>query len=314
MQSTQSVLMIRPVSFRMNEETAENNHYQSEMVDSSAEEILDLAQLEFDALVEALTSKGVRVHVIDESSDHITPDALFPNNWISTHADGKIGLYPMFAKNRRLERREDILLDLEHLHGYSVQDVVDFSEFEEHQKFLEGTGSLVLDRAHGKAYAALSPRTDRGALGHFCSVFDLEGIAFTALQSVKGERVPIYHTNVMMSIGTKFVAICLDAIDDLEERQMVVDSLKEDGLRIIALTEDQINHFAGNMLELQGSDGPIIAMSSAAFKALTDEQKNELEPFGELVHVNLSTIETCGGGSARCMIAEIHLPKEVATH
>ncbi|MDG2209640.1 MAG: arginine deiminase-related protein [Flavobacteriales bacterium] len=314
MQSTQSVLMIRPVSFRMNEETAENNHYQSEIADSSAEEILDLAQLEFDALVEALTSKGVRVHVIDESSDHITPDALFPNNWISTHADGKIGLYPMFAKNRRLERREDILLDLEHLHGYSVQDVVDFSEFEEHQKFLEGTGSLVLDRAHGKAYAALSPRTDRGALGHFCSVFDLEGIAFTALQSVKGERVPIYHTNVMMSIGTKFVAICLDAIDDIEERQMVVDSLKEDGLRIIALTEDQINHFAGNMLELQGSDGPIIAMSSAAFKALTDEQKNELEPFGELVHVNLSTIEKCGGGSARCMIAEIHLPKEVATH
>lgn len=306
--------MIRPVSFRMNEETAENNHYQSEMVDSSAEEILDLAQHEFDALAEALTSKGVRVHVIDESSDHITPDALFPNNWISTHADGKIGLYPMFAKNRRLERREDILLDLEHLHGYSVQDVVDFSEFEEHQKFLEGTGSLVLDRNHGKAYAALSPRTDRGALGHFCSAFDLEGIAFTALQSVNGERVPIYHTNVMMSIGTKFVAICLDAIDDIEERQMVVDSLKEDGLHIIALTEDQINHFAGNMLELQGSDGPIIAMSSAAFRALTDEQKNELKPFGELVHVNLSTIETCGGGSARCMIAEIHLPKEVATH
>ncbi len=314
MQSTQSVLMIRPVSFRMNEETAENNHYQSEMVDSSAEEILDLAQNEFDALVEALTSKGVRVLVIDESSDHITPDALFPNNWISTHADGKIGLYPMFAKNRRLERREDILLDLEHLHGYSVQDVLDFSEFEEHQKFLEGTGSLVLDRNHGKAYAALSPRTDRGALGHFCSEFEMEGIAFTALQSVNGERVPIYHTNVMMSIGTKFVAICLDSIDDLEERQMVVDSLKEDGLQIIALTEDQINHFAGNMLELRGSDGPIIAMSSAAFRALTDEQKNELKPFGELVHVNLSTIETCGGGSARCMIAEIHLPKEVATH
>jgi hypothetical protein len=215
----------------------------------------------------------------------------------------------MFAHNRRLERREDIAVDLEHLHGFQINDIIDFTEFEEHRKFLEGTGSMVLDRTHGKSYAALSERTDRGALAHYCSAMDVEGVAFHAYQTAEGHRLPIYHTNVMMSIGSGFCAICLDSIDDEEEREAIQNELKGDGLEVIPLTEAQIEQFAGNMLELQGSDGLIIAMSSSAFNALNSSQIEALERFGTIVHADLTTIETCGGGSARCMIAEIHLPK-----
>jgi hypothetical protein len=179
-------------------------------------------------------------------------------------------------------------------------------------RFLEGTGSMVLDRVHRKAYAAISPRTDETALLHFCEEFDYEPVAFSALQSAAGNRLPIYHTNVMMSIGSGFCAICLDSIDDEEEREAIQNELKGDGLEVIPLTEAQIEQFAGNMLELQGSDGLIIAMSSSAFNALNSSQIEALERFGTIVHADLTTIETCGGGSARCMIAEIHLPKAQA--
>ncbi|MDE0980198.1 MAG: arginine deiminase-related protein, partial [Flavobacteriales bacterium] len=232
----------------MNEETAENNHYQQALAGVTPEEIRDRALEEFEGLVDLLERHGVQVLVWDEMPDSDTPDSLFPNNWFSTHADGVFIHYPMYAENRRQERREDIAVDLEHLHGFEIKDILDFTEFEEHDKFLEGTGSMVLDRAHGKSYAALSERTDRGALAHYCSAMDVEGIVFEAFQTVKDMRLPIYHTNVMMSIGSGFAAICLDCIDDLDERSMVLETLAADNLEVIALTEEQIGSFAGNML------------------------------------------------------------------
>lgn len=302
--------MIRPHSFRMNEETAENNYYQKSPGDHTADSVIELSQKEFDELVVILENEGVRVIVFDESEPYETPDALFPNNWISTHEDGVIALYPMFAKNRRKERREDIPLSLEHDYGFDVQELVDFTEFEEHQKFLEGTGSIVLDRINRKAYAALSPRTDERALLHFCEYFDYQPIPFIAYQSANGQRLPIYHTNVMMSVGTNYTAICLDSIDDPIERKFVRESLLEDGLELIELSEEQINQFAGNMLELQGNSGTILVMSTCAFHSLQPEQIAQLERHAKLVHSNLDTIETLGGGSARCMIAEIHLKSQ----
>ena len=304
--------MIRPQSFRKNEETATNNLYQQSLEGVGADELIRRAQEEFDSLSEALGQAGVNVYVFEEQAPYETPDALFPNNWISTHDNGNIGLYPMYAANRRTERREDIIVQLEHEGDFSIQNIIDFTEFEAHDRFLEGTGSMVLDRVHRKAYAAISPRTDETALLHFCEEFDYEPVAFSALQTAQGNRLPIYHTNVMMSIGSGFCAICLDSIDDPEEREAIENDLKADGLEVIALTEEQIEQFAGNMLELQGSNGPIIAMSSSAHNALDVAQIDALKQFGTIVHADLTTIETCGGGSARCMIAEIHLPEALA--
>ena len=301
--------MIRPHSFRKNEETATNNLYQKTLEGVSASTVIEQAQKEFDRLSTALGNAGVNVFVFDEQLPHETPDALFPNNWISTHETGTVCLYPMFAPNRREERREDVIVQLDHEAGFSIQNIVDFTEFELHNRFLEGTGSMVLDRINRKAYAAISSRTDETALLHFCQELDYEPVAFSAMQSAEDKRHPIYHTNVMMSIGSGFCAICLDSIDDAEERQAVIDELASDGREIIALSETQIERFAGNMLELQGSNGPIIAMSSSAFHALDAEQIERLKKYGEIIHADLKTIETCGGGSARCMIAEIHLPQ-----
>lgn len=311
-QSTSTVFMVRPYSFRKNEETATNNHYQRDLAEASPEEIVQRAQDEFDGLVAALKAAGVEVIVFDEAEPHKTPDALFPNNWISTHGDGAIGLYPMFAPNRRAERRDDIPLVLEHQYGFDVREIIDFTEFESHNKFLEGTGSIVLDRVNRKAYAALSDRTDSRALEHFCDQLDFEPVAFEAFQTANNERLPIYHTNVMMSIGSGYAVVCLDCIDSDEERQQVQDSIAQDGLTLIPITEEQVNQFAGNMLELQGADGPVLAMSECAFQSLQPEQIFELQRFTTLLHAPLPTIETCGGGSARCMIAEIHLPKQNA--
>ena len=245
----------------------------------------------------------------DPSTD--TPDALFPNNWVSFHADGRVGLYPMFAPNRRQERREDILHDLVHAHGFDLTEIVDFTEFEAHDAFLEGTGSMVLDRIHGKAYAALSPRTDRDAFEHWCEAMDLEGVVFEAMQSVDDKRMPIYHTNVMMAIGTGWAAVCLDCVDHPDDKALLKDTLEGDGLTLVLLTEAQINQFAGNMLEVQTTQGDkLIVMSQQAHDALSEDQRSTLSGFGTLVANDLTTIETCGGGSARCMMAEVHLPLE----
>jgi hypothetical protein len=299
--------MVRPATFRKNEETAGNNHYQK---DADVEDVHQQALDEFDGMVDDLRERGVNVMVVEDDPSTDTPDALFPNNWVSFHADGRVGLYPMFAPNRRLERREDILHDLVHTHGFDLDEVVDFTEFEAHEAYLEGTGSMVLDRIHGKAYAALSPRTDRNAFEQWCESMDVEGVVFEAMQSVGDDRLPIYHTNVMMAIGTGWAAVCLDCVDHADDRALLRASLEADGLTIVPLSEAQINRFAGNMLEVQTRTGDkLIVMSQNAYDVLSEDQRETLGQFGTLVHNNLHTIETCGGGSARCMMAEIHLPR-----
>ena len=301
--------MVRPSAFRMNEETADNNYYQKVLDNLSPEDVIDSALEEFDNMVEILTAEGVNVIVVEDDPDTDTPDAIFPNNWISFHSDGRVALYPMFAPNRRTERREDIILDLQHNHGFEVKEIVDFTEFEEHNTFLEGTGSIVLDRANHKAYAAISPRTDKVAFAQFCEAFNYDGIVFDSLQSVDNKRESIYHTNVMMCVGTGWATVCLDSLDHEEDVSLVRESLEENNIEIIPLSEDQISHFAGNMLEVASTndDEARIVMSTSALKALNPDQIQKLSSYGKIVSIPLDVIEACGGGSARCMMAEIHL-------
>ena len=310
-QTTNSVLMIRPVAFRMNEQTAVNNYYQKVLDGLSPETVNAKAQAEFDTFVNKLRMVGVDVTVIDDTTEPNTPDSIYPNNWISFHENGDVVFYPMFAENRRAERREDIL-DLLENNGFLVNDgIMDYTEAEDDGYFLEGTGSIVLDRENGKAYCALSPRADEELFIEFCEDFDMNPILFEAYHSVNGERKLIYHTNLMMCIGDTFAVICADCIDDKKERKMVLDSLKSDEKEIILITEAQLDNFAGNMLEVQGSDERrYLVMSTAAYQSLTKKQIAQLEEHVTILHSSLDTIEACGGGSARCMMAEIFLPKE----
>ena len=303
--------MIRPSAFRMNEETAGNNYYQKALDNLTPEDVMDKAIEEFDQMVDTLRSEGVNVIVFEDNSETDTPDSLFPNNWISFHSNARVGLYPMFAPNRRDERREDIIIDLQHVHNFKIDEVVDFTEFEEHKVFLEGTGSIVLDRINKKAYAAISPRTDKIAFEQFCDTMDYEGVVFESMQSVGDAREQIYHTNVMMCVGSGWATVCLDSLDFLEDVYLLRNSLEADGLEVIELSEDSISHFAGNMLEVSSTldDEARIVLSTSAFNSLSSEQKTSLEKYGKLVPVTLDVIEACGGGSARCMMAEIHLPK-----
>lgn len=308
-QTTNSILMIRPVAFRMNEQTAVNNYYQKVLDNLLPATVNAKAQQEFDAFVEKLRSVGVHVIVVDDTLNPDTPDSIFPNNWISFHENADVVLYPMFAENRRKERREEILDVLEDK-GFTIENIVDYTEAEEDGFFLEGTGSIVLDRANAKAYCALSPRADEELFIEFCEDFDMYPVIFEAFQTVNGERKQIYHTNVMMCIGETFAVICSDCIDDKKERKMVLDFLKADGKEIILITEKQVNNFAGNMLEIRGSnDKRYIVMSDSAYQILTPKQKEQLENHAEILSSSLDTIEACGGGSARCMMAEIFLPK-----
>jgi hypothetical protein len=309
-QTTNSILMIRPVAFRMNEQTAVNNYYQKVIDGLLPATVNAKAQQEFDAFVAKLEAVGVDVIVVQDTINPDTPDSIFPNNWISFHENGDIALFPMFAENRRLERREDILDILEEK-GFVIENIIDYTSAEEDDFFLEGTGSILLDRANGKAYCALSPRADEELFIEFCEDFDLYPILFEAFQNVNGERKLIYHTNVMLCIGETFAVICADSIDDKKERKMVVDSLKGDDKEVIYITEEQANNFAGNMLEVKGAnDRRYLVMSSSAYKSLTKKQIAQLEEHVTILSANLDTIEACGGGSARCMMAEIFLPKE----
>lgn len=308
-QTTNTILMIRPVNFRMNEQTAVNNYYQETIDGVLPETINTKAQKEFDAYVDKLRGIGVHVIVVNDRKETDTPDSIFPNNWVSFHENGDVGLYPMFAKNRRLERREDILETLE-AEGFIIKNVVDYTSAEEAEVFLEGTGSLILDRVSRKAYCALSPRADEDLFIEFCEDFEYTPVIFTANQTVNGERKAIYHTNVMMCLGETFAVICLSSIDDKKERKNVVKHLKEDGKAIIDITEAQVNNFAGNMLQVKGSnDVRYLIMSQAAYNMLTDAQIKILTHHNKIVSSSLETIETCGGGSARCMMAEVFLPK-----
>jgi hypothetical protein len=308
-QTTNSILMIRPVAFRMNEQTAVNNYYQKVLDTLLPATVNAKAQEEFDNFVLKLENVGIEITVVDDTLDPDTPDSIFPNNWISFHQNADVALYPMFAENRRLERREEIL-DLLEEKGFQIENIVDYTEAEEDGYYLEGTGSLLLDRANAKAYCALSPRADEELFIEFCEDFDMHPILFEAFQTVDGERKLIYHTNVMMCLGESFAVICSECIDDKKERKMVLDNLKQDGKEVILITENQVNNFAGNMLEVRGKDDKrYIIMSAAAHQVLTPKQIEQLEKHGEIVSSSLDTIEACGGGSARCMMAEIFLPR-----
>jgi len=308
-QTTSSILMIRPVAFRMNEQTAVNNYYQKVLDNLLPATVNAKAQQEFDAFVEKLQAMGVDVTVVDDTLNPDTPDSIFPNNWISFHQNGDVVLYPMFAENRRSERREDILDMLEEK-GFQIENIVDYTSAETDGFYLEGTGSLLLDRANGIAYCALSPRADEELFIEFCEDFDMAPVIFNAYQTINNERKLIYHTNVMMCLGTTFAVICVDCIDDKHERKFVLEQLKKSGKEVILISEEQVNNFAGNMLELVGANQQkLLVMSAAAHQSLTADQLAKLEKHAQIVSSSLDTIEACGGGSARCMMAEIFLPK-----
>ncbi len=300
--------MIRPVSFRMNEQTAVNNYFQEDLSIQNTD-INAKAQHEFDQFVGTLREHGVNVIVVSDTKEHDTPDSIFPNNWVSFHETGTVCVYPMFAENRRLERREEIFEALED-NGFEIKNILDYTSAEEEGVFLEGTGSVLKDRMNQKAYCALSERAHEELFIEFCEDFDCFPVIFHANQSVDGKRLPIYHTNVMMAMAETFVVICLDTIDDKKERKHVVDHIKKDGREIIDITEAQMYHFAGNMLQVIGAeDKRYMVMSSAAFNSLREDQIAAIQKHCDIIHSPLDTIETCGGGSARCMMAEVFLPK-----
>ncbi|GAB5472526.1 MAG: arginine deiminase-related protein [Maribacter sp.] len=308
MQITNTILMIRPVAFRKNEQTAVNNYFQEDLQIKNAE-INKKAQKEFDDFVETLRTHGVNVIVIDDRKETDTPDSIFPNNWVSFHDSGTVVVYPMFAENRRKERREDIFDVLEES-GFKINDIIDYTAAEESGVFLEGTGSILKDRVHQKAYCALSERAHEELFIEFCEDFDCFPVIFTANQTVEGERKPIYHTNVMMAMAETFAVICLDTIDDKKERKNVLTHLKKDGKEVMPITEEQMHSFAGNMLQVIGAkDKRFMVMSTAAYQSLRKEQITFIQKHCDIIHSPLDTIETCGGGSARCMMAEVFLPK-----
>ena len=305
-QITNTVLMVRPVRFRMNEETAVNNYFQEEM--DLKNELINLqAQQEFDALAKKLREVGVKVIVVDDIYEQNTPDSVFPNNWITFHQNADVAIYPMFAENRRRERREDILEKVE-AEGFLIENVFDYTNAEQENIFLEGTGAMILDRVNRKAYCALSPRADKELFIEFCEDFEYTPVLFTAYQQVDGKAMPIYHTNVMMAMGEDFAVVCLETITDKKERKNVLNHLKEDKKEVINITAEQMHKYAGNMLQVQGKESTYLVMSDTAYNALTPAQIASIEAHTRIIHSNLETIETCGGGSARCMLAEVFNP------
>lgn len=307
-QSASDVLMIRPVRFTGNLQTCESNRFQSH----NGPEVPDRAQaaavFEFEGIVDALRDAGVHVHVLDDKLEPHTPDAVFPNNWVTFHADGTAVLYPMLAENRRLERRDDLLQALSAQHGFRISRVIDLTSHETGGKYLEGTGSLVLDRVHRIAYACISPRTDIDVLGDFAQQLDYNIVAF---EGVDASGASIYHTNVMMCVGSRFAAVCSECIRE-DERAAVLDTLRSTQHTLVDLTMDQMMNFAGNMLELRTSAGAgVVAMSTRARDVLTQSQRELIEEHaGPIIASPIPTIETLGGGSVRCMLAEVFLPRK----
>lgn len=302
-QSTDTILMIRPKGFGYNEETAANNSYQQRPDEQSSEEIRTTAIQEFDRFVEILKAQEVDVRVVEDSLDPIKPDAVFPNNWISFHNGNIVITYPMFSPKRRLERREEIIEELEQ--SFVIERRYSFEFAEEDGHFLEGTGSMVLDREHRIAYACLSPRTNIKVLDRFCLLMEYEKLVFHAVDE-HGD--PIYHTNVLMALGSGFAVICLEAIPDESERKAVEQKLEQTGKRVIPISYDQKNDFAGNMLEVRNKMGEkLIVMSETAYRSLEKDQLDALSAFGRIIHSAIPTIEKYGGGSVRCMMAEVFL-------
>jgi len=300
MQTTSKVLMIRPLHFVYNAETAVNNSFQ---VKGDQENLTGKAVQEFDAFVNALQDQGIDVTVVEDSPDPHTPDAIFPNNWISFHSSGIYCLYPMFAPNRRKERKAEVISIIQKKFHYD--HLIDFTGYESENLFLEGTGSMVLDREKRLAYACLSPRTSEVVLQDFCNKLDYQAVVFHAVNET-GQA--IYHTNVMMCVADRYVVICMDSIRDPAEKKYVEGSILRSGKEMIPISNSQMNQFAGNMLQLEdGRKEKILIMSNAAWNALLPEQTEKLTKYNRIMHASLRQIETNGGGSARCMIAEIHL-------
>lgn len=306
MQTTDTVLMIEPAAFGFNAETAQNNYFQ---VNSENAETQTKALQEFNNFVEKLRSKGINVITMKDTLEPHTPDSIFPNNWISMHSDGTVVLYPMCAVNRRWERRNDILEILKR--NFSVKEIIDLSAPENDGKFLEGTGSMIFDHDNKLAYGSVSLRLDEQLFREFCEKFGFEPVVFHSYQTANNERLPIYHTNVMMCVADQFVVICLDCIDDETERVNVVNAIVNSGKEIIEISESQMQRFAGNMLQLQNPEGKkFLVMSLSAYQSLTPEQISNIEKYSEIIYSDLETIETNGGGSARCMLAEVFLEKK----
>ncbi|PKF75509.1 citrulline utilization hydrolase CtlX [Chryseobacterium sp. PMSZPI] len=307
MQTTDTVLMIEPIAFGYNAETAENNYFQ---VEQTGSDIQSKALAEFNTFVGKLRGKGINVITIKDTLDPHTPDSIFPNNWVSFHKDGKVVLYPMFASNRRVERREDIIESIEN-QGFEVAEIDDWSFSETQGHFLEGTGSMIFDHDNKIAYGSVSLRLDEKLFREFCTKYGFTPVVFHSYQTVGTERLPIYHTNVMMCVADKFVVICLDCIDDELEREKVVETIKSSGKEIIEISEEQMQQFAGNMLQVQNNNGEkFLVMSQTAYQSLTPEQVAAIEKYCEIIYSDLNTIEVNGGGSARCMLAEVFLPKK----
>ena len=306
-QTSSSVLMIRPVRFQSNPQTAQSNRFQQQDHSSSDDGIHETALAEFENFVATLEAVGIDVVVFDDTPEPHTPDSIFPNNWLSMHADGTAVLYPMMASNRRPERRADILGSLSSDHGFRIEQTVDLSSFEADEKYLEGTGSMVLDRANHIAYASLSGRTDADLLGEFARRMDYELVVFDATGE---DGAAIYHTNVMLCIGVDFAVICSASIKE-EQRRAVLDKLRSTGHEAVDISHAQMARFAGNMLELKSANGGrILAMSSQALNSLTAEQRKTLSSRAHIVAASIDRIEKSSGGSVRCMLAEIHLPRK----
>ncbi len=301
LQTTSHLLMIRPVNFGFNAETAVNNAFQVAGKDDGAQE---KAKKEFDDFVNLLQQNGVDVTVVNDTVQPHTPDSIFPNNWISFHDDASIVLYPMFAVNRRQERKPGVIDAIGN--KFKTGKTIDLTANEKENAFLEGTGSMVLDRENKIAYACISPRTDFFVLADFCDQMGYTAVSFDAFDE-KGNA--IYHTNVMMCVADKYVVICMDSIAAQHEKEEVAASIKKTGKEMITISFDQMNHFAGNMLQVNNDKGEmLLVMSSQAYNSLTKEQVEKLNAYNKIIHSPLTTIETNGGGSARCMMAEVHLP------
>ena len=308
-QLADTVLMVRPARFESNPETASSNRFQGK-TSASAEEQQRSALLQFENLASVLKANGIHVIVVDDTLEPHTPDSIFPNNWVSFHADGRVVLYPMEARNRRTERRMDVIERLDAELGFQASEIVDLSGHEDAGHFLEGTGSMVLDRVNRIAYACLSSRTHLDVLGDFAQRMDYDIVAFDA---VDRDGVPIYHTNVLMNVGERIAVICDVSITRDDQRRAVLERLESTGHTVLRLDFDQLDAFAGNMLEVRGGDGErIIALSQQAFDSLHDDQVELLEKNGRIVTAAIDDIESSSGGSVRCMLAEVHLPRASA--
>ena len=303
MSNLHSILMVRPSSFRTNTQTLQNNHFQK-ISNSSDEIILQKTLIEFDNLVNKIRSYGIPVTVFQDDLIFDTPDSIFPNNWISFHTEKKIVLYPMYAENRRLERNENIIKKVEST-GVIIDTILDYTKAELNNQFLEGTGSMVLDRKNKKAYASISERTSEILLDEFCDEFNYMPIVFESYQNHGNRSYLIYHTNVMMCVADKYSVICLESIKSEDEKKKVKQSLIDDGKEIIEISSKQLDCFSGNMIELIYNKKSYLVMSETAFKSLSKNQLSKINNYSEIIYSSVDTIESCGGGSVRCMIAEV---------